>query len=677
MGDSATITSLQQLLARSSAPSSSSRSSPRRSTTSSPAPTAAEGAAAGQTRAGWGATLSSAFGYGLGGSGASADASSTVRSPCAPPATVAGAAGSAGKGSERGRIPVWTNRGEAGRNEGQGDTPRRLGPGARNANDTREQALDDLDELAQSILWQAGEDHVDPSGPLLVLACCRIPPPSEVSHPDLLERLRTRLEAYAQTGPYSLVALVNPTPHAPASKHLVSAYLSLSRAARKNVRAVHIVGGGWWTKVLITLFSSFLSTKTARKLIQSATLSELAESLGAKTFVQIEFPLDVYSAHAASEKEIALPDDAELPGVFGVELAELLCENRSRLPAVVQDCLNVLLEEGPSSVGIFRRSPSAAHVAILHGAYSRGHPVSLSKYPDAPYLAASLLKRFLHDLPTPIFPRSSWDAARTCPIDDDEGAVAYLREHFLPLLDPPALALLQRLTEVLSRIAARADENLMTSSNLVVCLCPALIGGVGASFDEIEMCRVRGMEVGSMRGMQQDRREKEKARGNTLGGVLRMLIDRHDEVFAASARSPVHSTQQADATTSSRVPSPLASPVAFASSPSSPTPAVSSPSAPASPAPCTSSRMARSTSLSSIASSTHSFASAASHSSRASGRSTLKLKKAAGGPAAGRGTLVEAFREDGEDEPVLGVEKVTIEGVMGGTTAPAEGGPGE
>ncbi|GJN94265.1 hypothetical protein Rhopal_007339-T1 [Rhodotorula paludigena] len=564
MGDSATVTSLQQLLARSSAPSSSSRSSPRRSTTSSPAPTAAEGAAAGQIRAGWGATLSSAFGYGLGGSGASADASSTVRSPRAPPATVAGAAGPAGKGRERGLIPVWTNPGEAGRNEGPDDTAPRLGQGARNANDTREQALDDLDELAQSILWQAGEDHADPPGPLLVLACCRIPPPSEVSHPDLLERLRARLEAYAQTGPYSLVALVNPTPHAPATKHLVAAYLSLSRAARKNVRAVYIVGGGWWPRVLIALFSStLLSIKTARKLIQCATLSELAESLGAKTFVQIEFPLEVYSAHAAGEKDIALPDDAVVPGVFGVELAEVR----------------------PSSVGIFRRSPSAAHVAILHGAYSRGHPVSLSTLPDAPYLAASLLKRFLHDLPTPVFLRSSWEAARACPIDDDDAAVAYLREHFLPLLDPPALALLQRLTEVLSRIAARAGENLMTSSNLVVCLCPALIGGVGASFDEIEMCRVRGMEVGSMRGMEQERREKEKARGNTLGGVLRVLIDR--------------------------------------------------------------------------------------------GRSTLKLKKAAGGPAARRGTLVEAFREDGEDEPVLGVDKVTIESVMGGTTGPAEGGTGE
>lgn len=156
-----------------------------------------------------------------------------------------------------------------------------------------------------------------------------------------------------------------------------------------------------------------------------------------------------------------------------------------------------------------------------------------------------------------------------------------------------------------------------------------------------------------------------------------LFLGSHDEVFAASARSPVHSTQQANATTSSLVPSPLASPVAFASSPSSPTPAVSSPSAPGSPAACTLSRMARSTSLSSLASSTHSFASATSHSSRASGGGTLKLKKAAGGPTAGRGALVEAFREDGEDEPVLGVEKVTIEGVMGGTTAPAEGGPDE
>lgn len=178
---------------------------------------------------------------------------------------------------------------------------------------------------------------------------------------------------------------------------------------------------------------------------------------------------------------------------------------------------------GPASVGIFRRSPSASTVAHLAAAYDRGHPVPLSSLPDAPYNAASLLKKFIHDLPEPLIPRDLWNAVKACPLDDDL-AIPYLREHFLPLLRPASRQLLFSLLSLLSAIAANHEKNLMTSSNLVICLCPAMMGGLGASRDELEMCRVPGMEVGSMRGLATLKR-RERA-GNTLGGVLRVLIDR-------------------------------------------------------------------------------------------------------------------------------------------------------
>lgn len=44
------------------------------------------------------------------------------------------------------------------------------------------------------------------AGPLLVLACSRLPDPSlSVSHAKLLDRLVGRLESFASTGPYSVV----------------------------------------------------------------------------------------------------------------------------------------------------------------------------------------------------------------------------------------------------------------------------------------------------------------------------------------------------------------------------------------------------------------------------------------------------------------------------------------
>ncbi|BGP11868.1 hypothetical protein JCM10049v2_007788 [Rhodotorula toruloides] len=452
-------------------------------------------------------------------------------------ATVAGPGGlqQKQKTDVRKRLPDWTA-GEAGGEVGQPNEANGLEDGKESQDSVDSQLEgDELDRLAAAVLWQTGITTDASPHPLLAVAASRIPPSSEVSHPDLLARTRLRLEQFAERGPYSVVLFVNPAPNSPSTAHLVAAYLALSRTARKNIQHVYVVGGGWWSSILVTLFSAtLLSVKTINsrgKLVQCPNLSSLAESIGSKAFVQIDVPLEVYIANAVVEKAIKLPEaDDQVPRTFGVSLEELAGKDRKRLPDLVRDCLAVLAAEGPASIGIFRRSPSASTVSHLAAAYDRGHPVSLSSAPDAPYIAASLLKKFIHDLPDPLIPRDTWDAIKACPLDDDL-AVPYLRANFLPLLHPTSRHLLFCLISVLSGIAANHSHNLMTSSNLVICLCPALMGGLGASRDELEMCRVPGMEVGSMRGLETMKR-RERA-GNTLGGVLRVLIERHGDLIDA------------------------------------------------------------------------------------------------------------------------------------------------
>lgn len=179
---------------------------------------------------------------------------------------------------------------------------------------------------------------------------------------------------------------------------------------------------------------------------------------------------------------------------------------------------------GPSSLGIFRRSPSAANVAHLEAAYRRGHPVRLDLAPDAPYLAASLLKRHLARMVEPVLSRAVCEEAKRCPLEgDDAAAVAFIRVSILPLVSEENLALLTDLVRVLARIANHASQNLMTAENLVICVCPALVGGIGGSVEEVRMCRVPGMDIGTMRGGLW----KEEARSeNTAGGVLKVMIER-------------------------------------------------------------------------------------------------------------------------------------------------------
>ncbi|GAA5874707.1 hypothetical protein JCM1840_000410 [Sporobolomyces johnsonii] len=548
MAASPSVATLQSLL----------RSSPHPDTASTPPSAPSTYANTYSAPTYWTATLSSAFGY----RPKAADGASEGDGAQRP------LSGGKAKGKARARIPTWGEEEE--QDEYAGALPNGDAGGADEGRAGEQEAQrrqvdeqgDELDELVDSILWQAGTDpappsSADPPGPLLVIACSRIPPSSTVSHYALLDKLRSRLETFALSGPYSVVLLVNPAPYPPSTPQLVSSYLSLTRTTRKNLRKLWVVGGGWWTRIIITLFTTtLLSLKVSKrqKIVQCSSLSSLARELEGRAFVGIEFPLEVYTANAAMEGKIEMPKSAQpLPRAFGEPLEELTGKNGDRLPPLVRDCVDVLLSQGPESIGIFRRSPSAATVKIVESAYDRGHPVSLASYPDAPYIAASILKLFLRSLPSPIFPPALFPLARNCPRPSKpSAAIAYIQQRLLPLLPPSSLLVLQQTLLVLSRISTHHSTNLMTADNLVICLCPALIGGIGASREEVEMCRVPGMEVGSMRGL----KEVRESGRNTLGGVVKVMIEHYDEIFdpflldslAPSVRRPMSLSAEIDLT---------------------------------------------------------------------------------------------------------------------------------
>ncbi|GAA5983017.1 hypothetical protein JCM10908_006869 [Rhodotorula pacifica] len=362
-----------------------------------------------------------------------------------------------------------------------------------------------------------------PAAPTLVISLCRVPDPSQVRPDRLLEALRLRVEETAACGPYSAILFLDPAPFLPSLRNLLASYFALSSLARKNVENVYLVGGGWKTSLFVRIFSiSVLSLKAIEKgkLVECSTLSQLAERVGPAMFRQIEIPLEVYISSAKREASIRFIDeDLNSPAA------------NQKLPLDLQSpllrtCLRVLSEQGPTSLGIFRRSPSAANVAHLEAAYRRGNPMRLDLAPDAPYLAASLLKRHLANLSEPVLSRAVCIKAKSCPLGDDDAPVAFIQHEILPLIPQLELRLLKELIYILARIAENASENLMTASNLVICLCPALVGGIGPSEEEIEMCRVPGAEKGSMRGVGSRETDQEgSTAANTMGGVLKIMIE--------------------------------------------------------------------------------------------------------------------------------------------------------
>ena len=97
--------------------------------------------------------------------------------------------------------------------------------------------------------------------------------------------------------------------------------------------------------------------------------------------------------------------------------------------------------------GLFRRSPSSALLRAAQEAYDRGNVVSLESFGD-PHLAAVLIKKFLRDLPSPVFGEGMYGVISGCPMplgngeEGEECAVRYVREEVLPLLAPCAYILL-------------------------------------------------------------------------------------------------------------------------------------------------------------------------------------------------------------------------------------------
>jgi hypothetical protein len=128
----------------------------------------------------------------------------------------------------------------------------------------------------------------------------------------------------------------------------------------------------------------------------------------------------------------------------------------SPLPRVVRDCVEYLRSDGPLGLnleveGLFRRSPNGAVLKIVREAYDRGefdrevdgrtsyslhnpfriyfcltpclsphtthfqgNQVTLAQYAD-PHIAAVLLKKFLRDLPEPMFPGTLYPLIARCP----------------------------------------------------------------------------------------------------------------------------------------------------------------------------------------------------------------------------------------------------------------------
>ncbi|KIK61692.1 hypothetical protein GYMLUDRAFT_243378 [Collybiopsis luxurians FD-317 M1] len=399
------------------------------------------------------------------------------------------------------------------------------------------QGRDLVQEIMAKLIFQAGVDYE--TRPMLVINASALPDPKEINYDLLLSRVLSYLNLYVESD-YTVVFLAAGGKHSPGWNWVWKAYRSLSRKYRKNLKRLYVVHSTFFTKMLFSLAGAIISPKFFRKITYINTLSELAYYV---PLTQIDIPPATYQENLKHEQKITLPIHT-LSSTFGVPLEDIMGfeGEKGGIPRVVKDAIQFLRVTGMDEEGLFRRSASSAMLRAAQEAYDRGNVVSLETFGD-PHLAAVLLKKYLRDLPSPIFPESLYPAIKRCPMPTsdpgDMASVMYIRETLLPELAPCTYILLSHVLHLMHEVSLRSASNRMDAHNLSIVLCPNLVSGSNPARDVL-MCGVPGGPALFQQQQSSPSRSSPTNSPNkaalvenktTLGAVIKLCIQRYYEIF--------------------------------------------------------------------------------------------------------------------------------------------------
>ncbi|KAK2716648.1 hypothetical protein QYM36_006958, partial [Artemia franciscana] len=151
--------------------------------------------------------------------------------------------------------------------------------------------------------------------------------------------------------------------------------------------------------------------------------------------------------------------------IFGQSLPSI-CDG-GKLPQPIMEILQQLAENGPSAVGIFRKSANARQIREIREHIDNGVDVDIKQFHVI--VLAVLLKDFLRSLPDSLLMSSKYcawiEACRVLP------RIKSLCEQ----LPASNRSLLRHLLCVLHRVARKSPHNLMSANNLAICIGPSLL----------------------------------------------------------------------------------------------------------------------------------------------------------------------------------------------------------
>ncbi|XP_051172084.1 uncharacterized protein LOC127288588 [Leptopilina boulardi] len=159
--------------------------------------------------------------------------------------------------------------------------------------------------------------------------------------------------------------------------------------------------------------------------------------------------------------------------------------NQDNVPVILDKCINFIYAHGIMTEGIYRRSGSSSAVVKLLEAFRRdAWATQITKDFYSEHDVATVLRRFLRDLPDPLFPSKIHDQlCSTIDLTNDEEKVTTYR-NLLTNLDTVTTATLHRILEHLHCLTRKSSKNLMTVDNISAIWGPTLMHAGGNSAED-------------------------------------------------------------------------------------------------------------------------------------------------------------------------------------------------
>ncbi|XP_032673778.1 arf-GAP with Rho-GAP domain, ANK repeat and PH domain-containing protein 1 [Odontomachus brunneus] len=149
---------------------------------------------------------------------------------------------------------------------------------------------------------------------------------------------------------------------------------------------------------------------------------------------------------------------------------------QDNVPVILDKCVNFIYAHGMMSEGIYRRSGSSSAVVRLLEAFRKdAWATQITRNSYTEHDVATVLRRFLRDLPDPLFPANIHD--RLClavESTSEENRVATYQK-LLSILNPVTSATLRRILAHLHGLSQQSARNLMTVENLSAVWGPTLM----------------------------------------------------------------------------------------------------------------------------------------------------------------------------------------------------------